>query len=57
MKLRDMNTILEHCQGEYHIAFYDILFVKRSSNTQLSLTNHNLGHFTMHYTQKCTLLS
>lgn len=47
MKLHDMNTILEHCQGEYHIAFHDIL-VDLFTTPHLCHTNHNLGHFTMH---------
>lgn len=50
MKLRDTNTILEHCQGEYHIAFHVMLFVLFYHSPLISFTNHNLGHFTMHNT-------
>lgn len=39
MKLRDMTTILEHCQGEHHIAFHDFYI------SFLSLNSTILYHF------------
>lgn len=47
-KLHNMNTILEHCQGKYHIAFS--AYAIDLYAPQISLTDHNLGHFTINLT-------